>query len=733
MCRLLLVVDDSEQKLLPLVSARRQNKRGQLFGLSKGERLHGFGVAWLTGRAAGAVVTTRPPSDDLNVRRVLGATSSRLALAFIRSCACDRCPATTYCPASDANAQPFVRGGASGLVVAHVGILHHHRELLRDGGEAGRRAAAVADCGDAGNSDAAFLYRLVASYYDDFGGDLERAVRATLDLVSTTGPPSSLNLVATDKTGRVVACRRRSPGDDQTPPPLFYASTATGALLASAPVRWPCVVGEWSEVAADGVVVVEGARVRAAAPVATKPRPWAFVPPPRAPAPRAPAPPSPPRPSAKTDAVGAADARMRAVVARVASANRSGLGAYLAAAKKRRLAALRAGASADDLVASLEAFAAALADGAEHAALAERDRAACDAATGAGAETTDRRVLAESQAWLYDARYSSSSAAEGQDRAGVEEVHTTVARETEAIAAAIADIEGGTTVHLLDFGSGNGRCFAAGRAAARARGKALAVTAYDVSSGALGAFRRALVNDHGFTADGGGALGDVVAGADRVRFVQGSATAPPEALRSLGSFDVALSGWGTTSAIPDLRPGEGRQARFLAELCRRAPRLLNVVSSENNFLGPQARFRELRRRRAAAVGEEAARLDAELRLATSEGSFYYEVNGEDYFYSAVSPRKEAARLKSAGFRDVDVRACNVASFRDLLASPRLARLERAVLKLVDGNQHLRLQLLLTRLAEKAARRRLRRIAPLFDPDRTLVDQCARYLCSYASR
>ena len=95
MCRLLLVVDDSEQKLLPLVSARRQNKRGQLFGLSKGERLHGFGVAWLTGRAAGAVVTTRPPSDDLNVRRVLGATSSRLALAFIRSCACDRCPATT--------------------------------------------------------------------------------------------------------------------------------------------------------------------------------------------------------------------------------------------------------------------------------------------------------------------------------------------------------------------------------------------------------------------------------------------------------------------------------------------------------------------------------------------------------------------------------------------------------------------------------------------------------------
>ena len=70
------------------------------------------------------------------------------------------------------------------------------------------------------------------------------------------------------------------------------------------------------------------------------------------------------------------------------------------------------------------------------------------------------------------------------------------------------------------------------RAAARARGKALAVTAYDVSSGALGAFRRALVDDHGFTADGSGALGDVVAGADRVRFVLGSATAPPHAVEA---------------------------------------------------------------------------------------------------------------------------------------------------------------------------------------------------------
>lgn len=745
MCRLLLLLDATPQPLLPLVSARRSERRGQLFGLGKGERLHGFGVAWRTGRAAGAVVTTRPPSDDLNIKRVLAATASDCALAFVRSCACDRCPATTYCPASDANAQPFARSDASGLVVAHVGILHHHRELVRDSA-AGRRARAAPHCGDAGTSDAAFLFRLVASHYDEFGGDLERAVRATLDLVSATGPPASLNLVATDQSGVVVACRRRSPGDGQAPPPLFYASTATGALLASAPVKWPGA-GAWTEVAPDAVVVIEEARLREAAPVVTKPRPWAFAPPPPPPAPKKAAPRTR-LTAAKTDEVGAADATMRGIVARVASAHR-GLGAPLAKAKKRRLAALRAGASAESAVASLEAFAEALATAgaAGTAALVERDRAACDAATGAAGPTAARRALAEHQARLYDARYGPSAAAAGRDRAGVEEVRTAVAREAEAIAAAVADMAR-APVRLLDFGCGNGRCFAAIRAAARARGAALDVTAYDVSEGALHAFRRALVAEKGFTAypphaagvddDGAAAgLGAVFngsrAGRCSVRFVLGGAAAPPGALRRLGSFDVALAGWGTTSAIPDLRPGEGRQDAFSKALGRLAPRLLNVVSSENNFRGPQERFGALRRRRAGAVGPEADRLDGELRLATAAGSFYYEVNGEEYFYSAVSPRIEERRLRAAGFADVHVAACNVASFRDPLASPRLAKLERAILKLVDGNQHLRLQLLLTRLAERAAGRRLRRVALLFDPDRTLVDQCARYLVSYARR
>ena len=333
-------------------------------------------------------------------------------------------------------------------------------------------------------------------------------MRATLDLVSATGPPSSLNLVATDKTGRVVACRRR-PGDGQAPPPLFYASTATGALLASAPV----LAGRRSLDGgrrADGVVVVEGARVRAAAPVATKPRPWAFVPPPRAPAPRAPAPPSPPRPSAKTDAVGAADACDARAVVIVASANRSGLGAHLAARKQRasrRPGRARAPATSWRRSRLLRRPRAA-AGMARTRSSVERDRVACDAATGANGAPTDRRALAESQARLHDARYSSSSDAEGQDRAGVEEVHTTVARRPKPSPRPSPTRAAGSSGSSRRFGcsiwGGNGRSLGGGRAAARARGEALDVTAYDVSSGALGAFRRALVDDHGFAADGRG-------------------------------------------------------------------------------------------------------------------------------------------------------------------------------------------------------------------------------------
>ena len=44
-----------------------------------------------------------------------------------------------------------------------MGILAHHRELMRSGGEAARRAAAAPGCGDAGNSDSAFLFRAAAA------------------------------------------------------------------------------------------------------------------------------------------------------------------------------------------------------------------------------------------------------------------------------------------------------------------------------------------------------------------------------------------------------------------------------------------------------------------------------------------------------------------------------------------------------------------------------------------
>ncbi len=112
MCRLLLYQGAPPDDLLALATARYAHRRGRLFGLSKGERLHGFGVAWRTDRGAAAVVTTKAPLDDLNVRRVGAATTSGAALAHVRSCACDTCPATTYIRRADLS--PMNRGDAAG-------------------------------------------------------------------------------------------------------------------------------------------------------------------------------------------------------------------------------------------------------------------------------------------------------------------------------------------------------------------------------------------------------------------------------------------------------------------------------------------------------------------------------------------------------------------------------------------------------------------------------------------
>ena len=276
MCRILLYVGSEVIEPWSLVAARYKKGKGRpVFSLSREEQLHGFGVAWsAAGRSAGCVVTLEPPLTDLNTRRVCAATRGNIVLAHLRSCRCSTCPATTYCPSAQNNAQPFVRGR---LMFTHCGILWHHRDLMRCSGEASDRAKSAGDL-DAGNSDSAFLFRIFASYFDE-GVGVECALRSTLALVSTGAPrPCSLNLVATDGE-TTVFCRHRSPGDDGAPPPLFVQSGEGSVVAASAPVNWG--EGEFVELAPDGVCVFEGGALHIGAPVAVAPAAAAAPPEPR--------------------------------------------------------------------------------------------------------------------------------------------------------------------------------------------------------------------------------------------------------------------------------------------------------------------------------------------------------------------------------------------------------------------------------------------------------------------
>ena len=357
---------------------------------------------------------------------------------------------------------------------------------------------------------------------------------------------------------------------------------------------------------------------------------------------------------------------------------------------------------------------------------------------------TPKNALALLQARLYDSRYDSGKSGAGGDRAGGARlgVHNRVLGAASSGDNAPLP---GTPLRILDFGSGDGRFLDEfERAAASTR--PLSVVAYDVSLGALQAFRRRCT-DRGCFAMEPSDLGRVTNSKGLVvSFVVGDALASPsdteELLRGaapLGSngeaYDVVLSGWGSTSAIPDLVKA-GRQAAFLQTFQRLAPRLLQVVSSTNNFLEPQKKYDALRAARKVArdIGERCT-LNGYLRLATNEGDFYYSVQDHEYFYSAVTPQLEQDRLLAAGYMTANVSACSVASFRDLLRSDSLLKLEAAALRLINANNHSGLQRLLmagARVATKGSKE-LSQTVRLFDPEKTLVHQCARYLISVAER
>ncbi|KAJ8601371.1 hypothetical protein CTAYLR_005025 [Chrysophaeum taylorii] len=795
MCRLILVVSEQPVVLSEVVQAKevhnKNGKRKALFSVGRDEKVHGFGIAWhASAHRTGVLVTLNAPLLDINVRRVCDGVVARVALAHLRCCACDACPATTYCGPHYLNTQPLVYRHARGDVTfAHVGILGHHLALERGDGPAARRARSV-EVPDSNNSDTAFLFRIVLSFYDDPVEDdvprLARAIARAIDVASADdSPPCSLNVAAADAEC-VVVCRYRSPGDDKPPPPLWWRAGAGGTIVASAPVSLSRDDGNgrerWYALDAGSVVAVSrrrdvthawrleqlddgdgrlrlvrdaklatafaatGAREAASSPT---PEPRYIIPPrtTRAPS-RAKKEAPPPEDRREEDAAvwtRAADAELRTVVRDVFERH--------ASSKNSKKTLGRAAAEArkhvfGDLKRSLCRVSSRDEGEQQIAAARRRLEAACSAiiyddACGDGADGDLAReilsrgrgcsrleALATVQARLYDARFEDAAVGEAgsADKAGVEEVKDVMVSEASAFRAGLRLARSRRDrASVVDFGCGDGRFVQEFTRAAEVElepGATLFVLAYDVSPGALKACRRRCVRDLGFANDRDG-VSKVLADDRRVEieFAEGDATAPPRAVEDIlrrrndgRDYDVVLSGWGSTSAIPDLvevdadednsnASPSNRQTAFIQAFARLAPVLVQVVSSANNFAGPAKQYADLRAaRRAATTRAERRQLDAQIRLAARPGQFYYRVADHDYFYSAVDPTEETRRLGVAGFGSVHVRACNVASFRDILASPKLAKLEKVALALVDANRHQDLERFLLRAVAKATRR-----------------------------
>jgi len=126
-------------------------------------------------------------------------------------------------------------------------------------------------------------------------------------------------------------------------------------------------------------------------------------------------------------------------------------------------------------------------------------------------------------------------------------------------------------------------------------------------------------------------------------------------------------------------------------------------------------------------------------MAVLPDTYYYPVgvagSGREWlFYSGMSEEGERERLCTAGYSDAQVRICSIINFYDVLTKPRSARLNNAVMALLEQGKHWKAQLLLSRCVGRATMRALHefRTAPLFN-EHWLRNQVARYLVSIASR
>eukprot|EP00405_Crypthecodinium_cohnii_P036678 CAMPEP_0206546338 /NCGR_PEP_ID=MMETSP0325_2-20121206/12651_1 /ASSEMBLY_ACC=CAM_ASM_000347 /TAXON_ID=2866 /ORGANISM="Crypthecodinium cohnii, Strain Seligo" /LENGTH=467 /DNA_ID=CAMNT_0054045453 /DNA_START=101 /DNA_END=1501 /DNA_ORIENTATION=- len=216
-------------------------------------------------------------------------------------------------------------------------------------------------------------------------------------------------------------------------------------------------------------------------------------------------------------------------------------------------------------------------------------------------------------------------------------------------------------------------------------------------------------------------------------------------------FDVVVIGWGTLSSIPRL-PHLSPDS-LLEAFAAISYKVMNVASTINNHVKFQREFAAKRQaledvakaaEDAQASGEhdlfelkqrQLKWLHTKVGLANFPRSYYYKVNtGQWMFYAAITAEDERRRLEASGFTDVQLHICNIINFFDISTKPRAAKINAAVIRLLERGDVWGAQLLLSKAVAKAYGRPLSELncqSCMFNGESvmTVFDQVARYFIS----
>lgn len=376
-----------------------------------------------------------------------------------------------------------------------------------------------------------------------------------------------------------------------------------------------------------------------------------------------------------------------------------------------------------------------------------------------------REILADAaraQVQAWDERFGTSPASSQtvnakaqteafakRDATGVEAVHDVMPTEQQIFEDFLFEAAATSTavaLQVLDFGCGDGRYlqqFLRSAEALRTRGRVLRVVAYEVSAEALRRFHAQALQE-GLEKTEGLRKDDIqlvpLVGRNlQLEFVLGSCSMTAlevgELLRRWEPvFDLAVIGWGTLSSIPRLP--ELSAEDIMAMLSQLTKSFMSVVSSTNNHVKFQRVFEAMRQAfRETSRPAVQSWLEKRIGLASFDRSYYYTVDTKQkMFYSAITADLEAVRLRDAGFDDVRIRICNIINFFDIKTKPKAARINAAVIRLLERGDVWGAQLLLSRgvaLAFKKPLSSMRVGSSIFDASsaHNLYGQVARYFIS----